>query len=148
MKKNFYGVAIMHPKNENNVGSLLRTAHLLNCDFICIIGKRYETQASDTSKIKQNVPFLEFESFDEFQKYRPSCELMAVELSPQASLLNTHYVHPRNAIYLLGAEDYGIPQKYLNKCNRIIQLYGEYSMNVAVAGSIVLYDRFVKNLNK
>lgn len=47
----------------------------------------------------------------------------------------------KRAIYLLGAEDTGIPDNILNDCDSIVQLPGNYCLNVAVAGSIVLYDR-------
>jgi len=34
----------------------------------------------------------------------------------------------------------------LKKCHSIVQLYGDHCMNVAVAGSIVMYDRQTKCL--
>jgi len=58
----------------------------------------------------------------------------------------SEYVHPRNAVYVLGSEDHGVPRSVLRGCREIVslesELYGSY--NVAVAGSIVMYDRLVK----
>jgi tRNA G18 (ribose-2'-O)-methylase SpoU len=60
------------------------------------------------------------------------------------------FVHPRNAIYILGSEDHGVPRSVLRACREVVsldsELYGSY--NVAVAGSIVMYDRMVKMRNK
>ena len=51
--------------------------------------------------------------------------------------------HPERAIYLLGAEDHGIPPAILKKCQHTVSLKSvrTESFNVAVAGSIIMYDR-------
>jgi tRNA G18 (ribose-2'-O)-methylase SpoU len=58
----------------------------------------------------------------------------------------SQFQHPRNAIYILGSEDHGVPKSVLRGCQEVVSLeaegYGSY--NVAVAGSIVMYDRMVK----
>ena len=50
------------------------------------------------------------------------------------------------AIYILGSEDHGVPKSVLRSCREVISLeaeeYGSY--NVAVAGSLVMYDRMMK----
>lgn len=47
-----------------------------------------------------------------------------------------------HVIYLLGAEDYGLPPAILERCGRIVSLEAVRSpyYKVAVAGIIVLYD--------
>lgn len=50
----------------------------------------------------------------------------------------------RQACYLLGAEDNGLTKEAISKCQELVYLPGERSLNVAVAGSIVLYDRISK----
>ena len=57
----------------------------------------------------------------------------------------TTYKYPEHAIYLLGAKDSGLLQDILGRCDDIIQIPASISLNVAVAGSIVLYDRNVKS---
>ena len=37
------------------------------------------------------------------------------------------------------------PQEALEHCADVVQIPGEFSLNVSVAGSIVLYDRLLKN---
>ena len=72
------------------------------------------------------------------------CPLIGVELSDDAVPLDRFW-HPQNAVYLMGAEDHGLPDSVLEKCHSTIQIPAprEWSMNVAVAGSIVLYDRYL-----
>ena len=71
------------------------------------------------------------------------CPVVAVELSDNSIPLEG-YVHPERCIYLLGAEDHGLPESILIRCRDTVQLIGDYCMNVATAGSIVMYDRAVK----
>ncbi len=47
-------------------------------------------------------------------------------------------------IYILGAEDGGLPKEYREKYHHLVKSPGNYSMNVAVTGSIVVYDRLAK----
>lgn len=48
------------------------------------------------------------------------------------------------AVYLLGNESSGLPKDILAGCVSTVALPGHFSLNVAVAGSIVLYDRVSK----
>jgi tRNA G18 (ribose-2'-O)-methylase SpoU len=58
------------------------------------------------------------------------------------------FVHPERAVYLLGAEDHGIPAQYLVQSPYHISLPSirTNSFNVAVAGSIVMFDRNTKRI--
>jgi tRNA G18 (ribose-2'-O)-methylase SpoU len=67
-----------------------------------------------------------------------------VEFDPRARPLD-RYVHPERACYLLGAEDTGLPKHVLDRCRDLVQIPATaYCLNVAVAGSIVMYDRAAK----
>jgi tRNA G18 (ribose-2'-O)-methylase SpoU len=69
--------------------------------------------------------------------------LIGIELHKNSIPL-IEYEHPKQACYLLGAEDSGLTKEAINACQDLIILPGERSMNVSVAGSIVLYDRVSK----
>ena len=140
-KRGYWGVAVFGPKREVNTGTLFRTAHILGAQFIATIGRRYERQASDTLNSIKHVPFFEYADFEEFKKHLPrGCKLVAVEMGERAIWLD-EFSHPERAVYLLGAEDTGLPQRVIDQCHAVIRLRGERSMNVAVAGSIVAYHR-------
>lgn len=53
-------------------------------------------------------------------------------------------MHPAQAIYLLRAEDSELPEDILQYCNTIVNIDTPFCLNVAVVGSIVMYDRSVK----
>ena len=71
------------------------------------------------------------------------CPVVAVELDEHSIPLK-NYKHPERCIYLLGAEDHGIPPEVLKRCKDIVQLPGDHCLNVSTAGSIVMYDRINK----
>jgi tRNA(Leu) C34 or U34 (ribose-2'-O)-methylase TrmL len=54
------------------------------------------------------------------------------------------------ATYLLGAEDHGLPVDVIDRCHSLVVLDSiqPQSMNVATAGSIVIYDRHIKSLTR
>lgn len=146
--RGYFGIGIENPKTEENVGTLWRSAALFGASFIFTIGRRYRHQASDTMKAWKTIPLYNFKSFSDFYATAVpySCRLIGVELSPDARPLKS-YIHPAQGIYLLGAEDNGLTNMAMAKCKAsggLIVLPGKYSMNVAVAGSIVMYDRITK----
>ena len=143
-QKGYFGIGCMGMKTADNYGTLFRTAQIIGADFIFLIGARFKKQASDTMKSWRHLPLFEYDDFADFNKHRPyDCRLVGVELTDTATPIE-YYKHPKQACYLLGAEDNGLSKEAIEACQDIVILPGERSMNVAVAGSIVLYDRVVK----
>jgi tRNA G18 (ribose-2'-O)-methylase SpoU len=142
--RGYFGIGIQNTKTQMNIGTLWRSAFLMGADFIYTIGRRYNKQASDTVQAWRHIPLFNYESFEQFYESMPyNCQLIGIELDARSKPLKT-FVHPERAIYLLGAEDNGLTKEAIDKCQYIVQLPGEFSMNVAVAGSIVMYDRIAK----
>ena len=143
-KCGYFGIGIYHGKTKTNIGTLWRSAAILGADFIFTIGRRYKTQASDTMKTPRHIPLYNYADYNDFFRHIPyDCPVVAVELADNSVPLE-RYVHPKRCIYLLGAEDHGLPENILTRCRDTVQLIGDYCMNVATAGSIVMYDRAVK----
>jgi tRNA G18 (ribose-2'-O)-methylase SpoU len=144
-ERGYFGIGVINGKCEANIGTLWRSANIMGAQFIFTIGKRYpKKQCTDTMQTPRHIPLFEYETYEDFKKNIPrDCELICVELDEKSKPIATMN-HPERAVYLLGAEDKGIPQEVLKDCRRIIQLPGDYCLNVSVAGSIILYDRFVK----
>ena len=137
----YFGVGVECMKNKLNYGTLFRTANILGASFLFLIGKRFRQQCSDTMASWRHIPTFSYETFTEFYENMPhDCRLVGVELTDSATPLE-QYCHPKRACYLLGAEDHGLTAEALRRCHALLKLRGERSMNVAVAGSIVLYHR-------
>lgn len=144
MKRGFFGIGIYHGKTVENLGTLWRSAHAFGADFIFTIGRRYKPQASDTTKAWRHVPLWEYQDINQLKAAMPrEALLVGVELTTCA-LPVASFHHPERAVYLLGAEDSGLPPAELAMCHRVIVLPGSRCLNVSVAGSIVLFDRHQK----
>jgi tRNA G18 (ribose-2'-O)-methylase SpoU len=144
--RGYFGIGIENIKTGFNYGTLFRSANIFGASFIFVIGKRFKKQHSDTLCSERHLPLFEYDSFEEFYSNIPhGCELVGVELIDNAIPI-ANFKHPARACYLLGAEDYGLSKKAVDACKDIIVLPGERSLNVSVAGSIVMYDRIIKGI--
>jgi len=137
----YYEIGIYHTKRGTNVGTLWRSAVQLGAAGVFTIGRRYKHQSSDTHKVVRHIPLRHYTTFEDFRKNRPiGAVLVGVEMGGTPL---SKFKHPKTAVYLLGAEDHGIPQSILNQCDFVVSLdaVSHPSYNVAVAGSIVMYHR-------
>jgi len=138
-QRGFFGIGIAHGKTESNFGTLWRTAYQLGASYIFSIGRRYpKRQSSDTVKAWRHLPVWEFTQETFTVPY--SCVLVGIETSGKAL---GKFRHPERACYVLGAEDSGLPGWVLDQCVSTVSIESlrTESFNVAVAGSIIMYDR-------
>jgi tRNA G18 (ribose-2'-O)-methylase SpoU len=140
----YYAIGIFRHKRDHNLGSLWRSAFILGAKYIFTIGKNSKKQSSDVLSTWARIPLFHFEDANAFFNHIPyDCRVIGVEIDKNAVSLE-NFDHPKRAIYLLGAEDNGLPREILDKCHFLIKLPGNHSLNVAVAGSIVIHDRVTK----
>lgn len=140
--RGYFGIGIYHAKKEVNVGTLMRSAFCFGASFVFTIGRRYRPQASDTVSTISTVPCYHYDNFDQFKSHQPlGCRIVGVEIADKARPVG-EYCHPDQAVYLLGAEDYGIPPRDMARCHDVVVIPDtSHCLNVSVAGSIVMYDR-------
>ncbi len=144
LETGYYGIGIQNGKTPENLGVLWRSAQNLGASFIFTIGNRYAKQACDTHNAVNAIPYFHYDTFEDFYNHLPKgAMLIGVELDDRATLLSD-FQHPRNAVYLLGAEDHGLSSKAVEKSHHLLKFDTPKSLNVSVAGSIVMYDRSVK----
>ena len=142
MGKGFFGIGIDRPKTITNLGTLIRSAKQFGASFVFTIGNRYKPQSSAV-KLDSKIPIFNFKNWKDFRSSIPNVEVIGVDITDNSTPLK-EFKHPKSCIYLLGAEDNGLSWDALHKCNDFIVIEGNYSLNVSVAGSIIMYDRFVK----
>ncbi len=142
--ESFFGIGIYQPKTQHNIGTLWRTAYILGAQFIFIIDGKYKPQTSDTQKTWSKIPFYRYTDFEHFYQSLPyASQVVGVEMDKKSTAI-ANFVHPQRGVYILGAEDNGLPHNVVDRCHHLIQLPGKSSLNVAVSGSIVIYDRIQK----
>ncbi len=144
--RGYCGIGIENFKKDVNVGTLWRSAYNLGASFIFTIGKHYERQSSDTVIAMKHIPLFCYEDVEHFLKSIPAdCKIVGIEILDK-SLDLTLFNHPERAIYVLENESRGLSPELINKCDYLVKIDSVYCLNVSVAGSIILYDRNLKEI--
>jgi tRNA G18 (ribose-2'-O)-methylase SpoU len=147
-QRGYFGVGIIDGKCSENVGTLWRSAANFGAAFIFTVGNRYKRQPTDTVATYRHVPYWRFDDWIDCHAHLPyDCQLIGVEIADRAISLET-FTHPERAVYLLGPEDGSIPDDILAKCSHVLRIQSVFCLNVAVAGSVVMYDRQTKQLER
>ena len=141
----FFGIGVHNSKSVENVGTLWRSAFMLGASYLFTIGGRNAWEkTADTYKSWRRVPAFRYDDWAAFCASAPfSTEWVAVE---QGGTPLEQFRHPERALYVLGAEDAGLPAAVVRACAHCVSLDGvrAASYNVAVAGTLVMYDRMQK----
>lgn len=142
-RRGYFGIGILDPKTTDNVGTLLRSAHCFGADFTFVIGQRgLHRQASNTTRAERHVPHYEYATFEQALGCFPlERVLVAVETEGEPI---APFHHPERAVYLLGNERSGLPRDVIERCDVTLTIPSAFCLNVAVAGSIALFDRVSK----
>jgi tRNA G18 (ribose-2'-O)-methylase SpoU len=142
--RGYAAIGIERPKTADNVGTLWRSAHLFGASYVFTIGSRTTVQVTDTMKATRHMPLLYYRDTADWLEHAPDgAVIVGVELTDDAVPL-PEFKHPQRAVYVLGAEDDGLSSEVLALCKHVVQIPTPQSLNVATAGSIVLYDRLAK----
>mgnify|MGYP001824380664 CR=1 FL=1 len=146
--RGYFGIGIYQAKHFSNVGVLWRSAYQLGAAYLFTVGKRYRVQPSDVYQSWKHLPMHNYPSSEAFAETLPfGCQLIGIEMDGTPL---PEYNHPQRAVYILGAEDSGLPKHIIERCHDIVSIPAvrRVSYNVAMAGSIVMYDRLTKQIGK
>jgi len=126
-----------------NLGNLLRIAHAFGASFFFTLAGRVKLSEaqSDTSSAAGHLPVYQFRSIDEF-RLPQGCRLVGVEITDDAIDL-PRFRHPLRAAYVFGAERMSLSPETLKACEFVVRIPTRFSINVGMAGAIVMYDRAV-----
>jgi tRNA G18 (ribose-2'-O)-methylase SpoU len=140
-----FAIGVENLKYGCNLGTLMRSAYNLHASMVFTIGRKYHPQASDTVKTFKNIPYVHYDTWEEYRKHGPySWVPIGVELTESACDVR-NFCHPKNCAYILGAEDSGLSKHALVYCSRIVKIPSRLCMNVSATAAIIMYDRLLKS---
>jgi tRNA G18 (ribose-2'-O)-methylase SpoU len=142
--RGYFGIGVERVSKAMNVGSLFRTAHAFGASFVFSIGTDYDRKLgglADTSDAARTLPLYEFDDARALALPR-DCSLVAVEITDDAVELPS-FRHPRCAAYVFGAERGGLSPELLDLAEHAVKIPTRFSVNLAIAGAIVMYDRLL-----
>jgi tRNA G18 (ribose-2'-O)-methylase SpoU len=140
--RGYFGIGAEGISKPMNLGNLMRSAHAFGASFFFTIDPAFDARAvrrSDTSDAARHLPLYTFDSVADILLPR-GCELVGVELSEQAVELPS-FRHPAAAAYVLGPERGSLSPELLARCAQVVKIPTKFSVNVGIAGAIVMYDR-------
>ena len=145
--RGYFGIGIDQVSKAGNLGNLVRTAHAFGAAFAFAInpykdpvsGKSVAQDHADTAKSAAAMPVFEVDSLADLP-IPQGARIVAVELSEDAIDLPS-FRHPKRALYVLGGERFEVSRQVLDRADDVIRIPTRFSLNVATAGAIVMYDR-------
>ena len=144
--RGYFGIGVEGVSKSANVGALLRTAHAFDAAFCFTVGAGWdarEGRLADTADTPGHVPLWRFSAIEELNLPQ-GCVLVGVELLDSATDLPS-FRHPLNAAYVLGPERSGLSPAMLARCRHVVRVPTRFSLNLSVAGALVLYDRLLQH---
>lgn len=145
--RGYFGIGIDGVSKTGNMGNLIRTAHAFGAQFAFAVkpklyahnGESVVKRYTDTSKSQLSIPFYSYESAEAVELPQ-GCHMVGIEISDEAVDLPS-FKHPLRAVYVLGGERSSLSAEMLARCDQLIKIPTKFSLNVATAGAIVMYDR-------
>ncbi|MEM6832192.1 MAG: TrmH family RNA methyltransferase [Sphingomonadales bacterium] len=138
----YFGIGIIGVSKAGNAGNLIRTANAFGAQFVFLVRPEFRRNVDkfDTAKSSSAIPVFEAGAFSELPLPQ-GAEVVGVELTDEAAEL-PRFAHPRRAVYVFGGERISLPDDVMATCQHIVKIPTKFSLNVATAGAIVMYDRF------
>jgi tRNA G18 (ribose-2'-O)-methylase SpoU len=126
-----------------NLGNLLRISHAFGASFFFTIDGRVKLSdaMSDTSRADGHVPLYQYAAAADL-RLPQGCQLVGVEITDDAVEL-PRFKHPLRAAYVFGAERLSLSAETLKRCAFVVKIPTRFSINVGMAGAIVMYDRLI-----
>lgn len=141
--RGYFGIGVDGISKPMNLGNLLRISHAFGASFFFTIAGRVKLSdaQSDTSHASGHLPVYQFETADEF-RLPQGCRLVGVEITDDAIAL-PRFRHPLRAAYVFGAERLSLSPETLKACEFVVKIPTRFSINVGMAGAILMYDRLL-----
>jgi len=139
--RGYFGIGAESSSKSVNLGGLLRSANAFGASFAFTVGAddRAFEMRSDTSKADTNLPVFHWRSVEEMQLPK-GCGLVGIEILDGAQDLPS-FPHPLQCAYVLAPERGVLSTDLLARCDHIVRIPTNFSLNVATAAAIVMYDR-------
>ena len=142
--RGYFAIGAENISKPMNLGNLIRSAHAFGASFFFTIAPNFaarEVRLSDTSDAAKHLPLYTYDAVDELTLPR-GCALIGVELNEDAVELPS-FPHPNAAAYVFGTQRGALSPALRTRCERLIKIPTKFSLNVGIAGAIVMYDRLI-----
>lgn len=139
--RGYFGIGAEGLHKPMNLGSLMRAAHAFGASFVFTVATEVKPRraGSDTSRSVEQVPTYAWATVADMALPH-GCQLVGIEITDDAVDLPS-FRHPARAAYVLGPERGALSPEMQASCAHVVRIPTAFSINLATAGAIVMYDR-------
>lgn len=139
--RGYFGIGAERISKPLNLGNLIRSAHAFGASFVFTLGAHPKALdfSSDTSKSLSKLPYYHWETIEDM-RLPDDCRLVGAEIIDESVDLPS-FRHPLKTAYVLGPEKGALSPELVARCDHLVQIPTQFSLNVAMAGAILMYDR-------
>jgi len=144
-------VVLIDPKYPHNVGGALRACAAFGSGQLFWTGQRIRLDSTKSRRLPREERMRGYRSDVVFGPDESALDRLILDgLTPVAVELKSGsepldgFEHPEHAVYVFGPEDGSVPKGVLHVCHRFVHIPTRYSLNLAAAVNVVLYDRRLK----
>jgi len=141
--RGYFAIGVDGVSKPMNLGNLLRISNAFGASFFFTVNAQVSLKdaQSDTSRAQGNIPVYAFPEAAAF-RLPVGCRLVGVEITDDAVEL-PRFRHPASAAYVFGAERLSLSPAVIERCEFVVKIPTRFSINVGMAGAIVMYDRLI-----
>lgn len=140
-KRNNFSVLISNESYDFNIGTVIRNSNAFLAKDVYIFGrKKWDRRGAVGTHHYQNLHHVKFVEDVDFAKF---CVVGVDNVEGASPLEEFTWDSDKPYLMIFGQENEGIPQKLVDKCDRLLYIkqYGSVrSLNVGCASSIAMYD--------
>ncbi|MDE2464860.1 MAG: RNA methyltransferase [Alphaproteobacteria bacterium] len=144
--RGYFAVGVDGVSKAMNLGNLQRIAHAFDASFFFTVNAQVrmrDVESADTSHAAGQMPVYRYQSAEDL-RLPVGCRLVGVEITDDAVEL-PRFRHPARAAYVFGSERMSLSEPVLRACAFVVRIPTRFSINVGMAGAIVLYDRLMSS---
>lgn len=140
-----WGVAITHPQDPGNLGTILRTLDAAGADGLIVIEPAVDIFHPTAVRASMGTLFwkpIVYTSLEEFAAWQNEHQYHIYGTSAKGDIGYTQEKYERPAILMLGSERQGLNKEQADLCTSLLKLpmHGRAtSLNLSVAAGIMLY---------
>jgi TrmH family RNA methyltransferase len=148
LTENPYWTALSRVRSPGNLGTLLRTSAATSAAGFILLGGSIDpfdptvVRASMGALFKQTIVRT---TAEQLRRWVGMNKIQVIGASPDGTADYRQVRYTRPALLMLGSERKGLTEEQRCLCNRIVRITmaeGMDSLNVAVAGSLLMYEVF------
>lgn len=142
--RGYFGIGVEGISKEQNVGTIVRSAHSFGASFFFAINPDVDIEAlrtSDTSDAFDHLPYYQYDNAKKLA-LPMECTLVGIEFVEESVELPS-FRHPTRAAYVFGPEMGSLSSDIVSKCHHVVKIPMKFCVNVGVAAAITMYDRMI-----